>query len=660
MHHIISDAWSMGVLVREVARLYESFSTGRLSPVPEPPIQYADFACWQREWLKGETLESQLSYWRQRLQDAPAVLFSPTEGSRSAASSSEGATYEFALPVSLTEKLKSLSRRQGVTLFITLLAAFKTLLHRYSQQEDIVVGADIANRNRAETENLIGFFVNMLVLRTDLSGDPRFLELLGRVREVALGAYAHQDVPLEKLVEELQPERDLSHSPLFQVVFNFNNSPAPRLSMPGLDLSLMRLSDRVVKFDLSLFMNDADATLRGAWRFNTALFSPSRVERMHGHFETLLQSIIEHPESRLGDLEIYSRGEKEERRMKEQKLKKANFNNFMKITPKAINRSPEGMIKTGRLADGSNLPLVVEPQVKDLDPVAWARQNVSFIESNLLEHGAILFRNFSLSSIEEFYQFASVVSPGLLDYSEPSSPRTEVRDKVYTSTEYPSDQSIEMHNEMSYSHNWPRKVFFFCATPAEQGGETPIADSRKVFQLIDPKIRDRFIEKKVMYVRNFGDGLSIPWQTVFNTSDKSEVEEHCRNANIDFEWKGNDRLRTRQVRQAIANHPKRGETVWFNQAHALHQSVLGPEVLKALLAEMKEEDLPRNVFYGDGTPIEAAVLDEIRSVYKQASVYYPWRQSDVLVLDNMLVAHGRAPFAGPRKVYVAMSELFSC
>src|SRR5205085_1638025 len=221
MHHIVSDGWSMGVLVREVAALYEAYVEGRESPLAELTIQYADFALWQQEWLSGEVLDGQLQYWKRQLGGAPAVLDLPTDRIRPTLQSYRGAVQPLALSTEVSEALKALGRRESVTLFMTLLAAFQTLLYRYVRQDEIVVGSPIANRNRAETEQLIGFFVNTLVLRTDMSGDPSFRELLGRVREVALGAYEHQDVPFEQLVDELVTDRDRSRTPLFQVLFNY-------------------------------------------------------------------------------------------------------------------------------------------------------------------------------------------------------------------------------------------------------------------------------------------------------------------------------------------------------------------------------------------------------------------------------------------------------
>jgi len=308
-HHIVFDGWSMGVFMRELAALYEAFSTGKSALLLELPIQYADFAIWQRQWLQGEVLETQLSYWKQQLSGNLPVLELPTDFPRSAVQTFRGARQNFELPQTLTEELKTLSQREGATLFMTLLAAFKTLLYRYIGTEDILVGSPIANRNRAEIEKLIGFFTNTLVLRTDLSGNPSFRELLSRVREVALGAYAHQDLPFEKLVEELQPQRHLSHSPLFQVSFVLQSTLMPTLESSGLTLNFQEVDTGTAKFDLTLFLEDTNQGLVGTMEYNTDLFHASTITRMLGYFSNLLEGIVANPNQCLSDLPLLTAAE---------------------------------------------------------------------------------------------------------------------------------------------------------------------------------------------------------------------------------------------------------------------------------------------------------------------------------------------------------------
>jgi amino acid adenylation domain-containing protein len=311
MHHIASDAWSIDVLVQELAKLYPAFCNQQPSlrdatrtPLTELPIQYVDFAAWQRHWLQAQVLETQLSYWLKHLENAPKVLELPIDYPRPAIQTYRGATYSFELSKELSASLNKLSQQQGSTLYMTLLAAFQTLLWRYTGQEDIVVGSPIANRNRAEIEGLIGFFVNTLVLRTNLAGNPSFEELLKQVREVALGAYAHQDLPFELLVEQLQVERSLSHTPLFQVMFVLQNASMSVLELPGLTLTQLESDSDTAQFDLTLSMTETELGLVGSFEYNTDLFAQSSIQRMVGHLQTLLEAIVANPQQRLSDLPL--------------------------------------------------------------------------------------------------------------------------------------------------------------------------------------------------------------------------------------------------------------------------------------------------------------------------------------------------------------------
>ncbi|MCI0419792.1 MAG: condensation domain-containing protein [Acidobacteria bacterium] len=303
LHHIVSDGWSMGVLVQEVARLYEAFSKGSPSPLAELPFQYADFAHWQRQWLQGKVLEAQLSYWKRRLGDAPAFLELPTDRPRPAVQTFQGAHQSLVLSGTLSESLKELSRQEGVTLFMTLLAALNTLLYRYTGREDMIVGTPVAGRTQAELEGLIGFFVNTLVLRTDLSSDPGFRELLGRVREVVLGAFANQDIPFEKLADELQPGRDRSLTPWIQAAFVLQAaSSGSAVELPGLTLSPLKIESETAKTDLILSLVERPEGLRGSFDYNTDLFDASTIARMAGDFQTMLESIVADPEQRISML----------------------------------------------------------------------------------------------------------------------------------------------------------------------------------------------------------------------------------------------------------------------------------------------------------------------------------------------------------------------
>ncbi|MEK7327767.1 MAG: condensation domain-containing protein, partial [Chloroflexota bacterium] len=338
LHHIISDGWSMGVLIREIAILYEAFSTGKAcpatkgsaegpSPLPDLSIQYADYSEWQRGWLQGEVLESQLDYWKKQLGGELPALELPADRPRPAVQASRGATLSIDLPKPLTESLKALARQEGATLFMILLATFQTLLHRYTGQEDICVGTPIANRTRGEIEGLIGLFINTLVMRTDFSGEPAFRELLRRVREVTLGAYAHQDVPFEMVVEALHPERDTSYTPLFQVMFILQNAGGKAHELPGLTLSLIEPETKTATFDLTISTAETSAGMNVAVEYNTDLFEAATIKRVLGHYQTLLESVVATPDQSIATLNLLASAER--RQLLDE------WNNTLKIFPQA-------------------------------------------------------------------------------------------------------------------------------------------------------------------------------------------------------------------------------------------------------------------------------------------------------------------------------------
>jgi alpha-ketoglutarate-dependent taurine dioxygenase len=326
---------------------------------------------------------------------------------------------------------------------------------------------------------------------------------------------------------------------------------------------------------------------------------------------------------------------------------------------KAVSVSQEALVTTALLQPDRDLPLVIQPAARGVDLMTWAASNREYVETLLVQHGALLFRGFHLSELEQFEQFVRAVSGEPLEYRFRASPRSQVSGNIYTSTDYPAEYSIFPHNEHSYSPVFPVKLFFFCVTPPQQGGETPIGSTRGIMRRIDPAVRERFIQKKILYVRNYGDGFGLPWQTVFQTEDRADVEDYCRAQGITFEWKEGNRLMTSQVGPAVVKHPRTGESVWFNHATFFHISTLAPPIRDGLLATFQERDLPNNTYYGDGSSIEPDVLEDLRRAYLDEMVSTPWQLGDILMLDNMLAVHGRASYAGPRKIVVAMAEALS-
>jgi alpha-ketoglutarate-dependent taurine dioxygenase len=301
------------------------------------------------------------------------------------------------------------------------------------------------------------------------------------------------------------------------------------------------------------------------------------------------------------------------------------------------------------------LLIVRDVEMNGLNAIRWAEEYQHDIRNAIETKGAVLIRGLKMPGSTQFGKILSILfGSELLEYVYRSTPRTGLRGNVYTATEYPASETIPQHNENSYSRNWPNRIGFMCLLPPETGGETPLGDSRVVYNMLPAPVRDKFEEKGVMYVRNYST-LDLPWSVVFQTQDKSEVEDYCNAREIRYEWLEDDSLRTSQVNPATAVHPRTGEKIWFNQAHLFHASSLGKEIAETLLASFGEENMPRNSYYGDGSAIEPEVLDLIRAAYEHTKIKFAWQKNDLLLLDNMLFTHGRESYTGPRKVLVGMA-----
>ncbi|MBA5868540.1 MAG: amino acid adenylation domain-containing protein [Nitrospira sp. CR2.1] len=669
VHHIAADAWSLAVVTHEVATLYNGLaqeadgrqvrsndSSGAL--LPPLPIRYRDFASWQRQWLQGPVLEREIGYWKQRLGSAPPQLTLPTDHPRPERQTYRGGRVTFHVPGELLEPLRRIGRREGVTLFMTLLAAFNVLLSQLAEQNDILVGTDVANRNRAETEPLVGFFVNLLPLRIDLSGNPSFLQLLGRVRETALGAYAHQDVPFEKIVESLKLQRDLGRNPLVQVLFVLQNVPPPSLQLSGVDVESLEFEHEVSRFDVGLFMEETEDGCTGLWKFSRDLFEFETIAGWSDRLLGLLRQIGLSPERGIDTLGWEDERTREAQTMDQQQRTEQRLQRFKAIKPKPIALAQRTLVTGRPLLEGQAMPLIYTPAVEDVDLAGWVREHRSRLQRELLQSGALLFRGFALKTVQDFESVAQAFCQNLFgEYGD--LPREKSGRHVYGSTPYPPDKPILFHNESSHMHRWPQKQFFCCLQVAQEGGQTPIVDGRLMLKGLRADLRERLRATQLMYVRNFLPGVDVSWQDFFHTSDKAEVETMCAANGMVWQWLEKEGLRTKQICPAIIEHPDTGEAVFFNQIQLHHVSCLEPAVRESLLAMLGVDSLPRNVYYGDGTPIEDEVVDEIGALYERTAVRFPWQEGDLIVLDNMLVAHARDPFVGPRKIVVAMGDMIA-
>lgn len=659
LHHIVFDGWSIDIFFRELSELYRAKVERDAPRLSKLPVQYKDYAYWQRRWLvRGNAVfESHLCYWQEQLKALP-VLEVPTDRPRSENPSYPGAYCTFSLELVTVEQLRMLCMAEGCTLFIGFVAVFNLLLQQLSGQNEIVIGTDIANRTRTEVEGLIGFFVNQLVLRTDLSGDPSFRTLLARTREVFLAAEAHQEFPFDRLVDALHPERRSNRAPLFQIKIVFADAPPPGLKLPGLEATLIEIKAGITQLDLILFLVEAPDGLRMTFEYNTDLFDDSTIVRIRDQYIELLRRAISQPDAVMSLPATRSHMESTTPTIARRKRGSIDFERLKSMHVPSRQQNGTSGFRMSQISGESKLPAVLEPSNGHKDLSSIAAENKSFVEAKLAEYGAVLFRGFDAGSVDAFDKFTQTICSELFKENG-EHPRENITGTVYRPVFFSPERKLLWHNENTFNYRWPQKIWFCCVQPAECGGETPIVDSRKVFERMDPAIRDRFMRHGIMYVRNYSDGPGLSWQKVFRTNDRKEVERYCNDNLIEFEWKDGDCLRTRSTRPAAIPHPVTGEYCWTNQAQHWHLSCLDEQTRDALLATFAEADLPRTCYYGDGSPIADEDMQSICQLYRELEVSFPWQAGDVLMVDNISTAHARNAFSGERQLLVAMGELRS-
>jgi alpha-ketoglutarate-dependent taurine dioxygenase len=337
-------------------------------------------------------------------------------------------------------------------------------------------------------------------------------------------------------------------------------------------------------------------------------------------------------------------------------LKNNPFQKLKSTTAASVALNEELVTYSHLEGHGNEGPLVISPVGPDVVLNAWIDSNRDLIQAKLEKFGGILFRGFNIPSVPDFELVVKTFGDDLLDYNERSSPRHKVEGKVYTSTDHPADQRIHFHNELAYSKNWPLEIFFYCDIQPDKGGETPIADSRRVYLNLSEETRKKFLEKGVLYQRYLGSGLGLSWQEVFQTDNKADVEAYCAESGIELEWIDDRKVITRSRRPAVQRHPKTGELIWFNHAHFFNVWNMPEDEREQLMSMVREHEIPFNTYFGDGEPISREVVAEIMDAFDKAWVEFPWLKGDILYLDNMIMAHSRNSYEGKRKVVVAMNK----
>jgi len=655
IHHIASDAWSMYLLLKEFVECYRAYTESRSPELPKLALQYSDYARWQRQFLAGEALAQHRSYWAQKLSGSTGILPLVLDNARSEHTSYDGAAHHFMIDSEPFEKLQTLAQASGASVFMVLMSAYCLLLHKETETQDVLVGTDVANRHHPELETLIGFFINVLPIRSDISHKQSFLDYLQSMKETLFSAFEHQHLPFEQIVEALNVPRIKGVNPLVQTLFVMQNTPSEVTHLPGLDIEPLTNEQPSSRFDLALFVEQKATNLQCKWVWRRDLFSETTIKRLAQSWQRLLVQIADDATQML---EHYSlRDTTNESGMKNLRTQK-KLSKLKGIKKKGAAAKPVEWVKYASLPEsgGKDMPLVITPSMDELDPLHWAEQNRKQIETQLEKYGALLFRGFKLKSATDFEDFVRAIYPDLYgNYGD--LPKEKSGKKIYKSTPYPDNQMILYHNESSHMHQWPRRQWFFSEIVAQEGGATPIVDCREVYRHLPASMVENFERKGLLYVRNFTERLDVSWQDFFKTDSRQEVEQRCRDMHIECEWLGENALQTRERAPAVIQHPITGEKSFFNQVQLHHVACLEAQVRKDLETMVGLEGMPRNVYYGDGTPIDDAVITKIIEVYETLAIRANWQQGDVFMLDNMLVAHARDPFSGPRKIAVAMADM---
>lgn len=644
IHHIISDEWSMDVMMKDLSDQY-NFQLRNNGLLPEPlRIQYKDYVQWVRQKQVEQLQENEL-YWLGQFSGAIQPLNLPVDFARGTNAKGQALIFSHTLQREEYYKIDSILKKEKASLYMMMLTSVNIFLHKITSQEDIIIGTPTAGRVHPDLESQIGLYINTLALRTSIQPTSQASTILHNIKRILEGALRNELYSFEELVRKLNVKREKGRNPLFDVWvvyqdqekndFNFSNFS------DGLEITEEPLPYSVSRYDIKFTFIRKPLGLNIVLEFNEALFRKETGEALAAKYKQTIQNVIHNFNSSIADWDIQP----------PVKRKLTVPMEKMKITPALrTNMDVQSKMRSTLFLSEEKLPIVIQAGFDGIDLNLWLSENRNDVQSSLNNYGAVLFRGFSVNTIDDFELTVRGWNNNVRKYDYASTPRTNLKEGIYTSTEYPADQKIQMHNEMAYTREYPSFLWFYCSCPAEKGGQTPIADSRKIYTLLSPDLIQLFESKKIMYVRNYHKGIDLPWQKAFQTEDKLSVENYCRSHGINFEWISDDHLRTQEICEATKTHPITGEKVWFNQAHLFHASNVGG----ANVASDSSRDFPRNALFGDATQIELKHIQEIKQAYDLASLKFDWKKNDVLLLDNLLAAHGREPFVGKRVIMVAM------
>lgn len=658
-HHLLLDGWSHHLLLEHVFETYAARRSGR-APRHRRPQSFHRYV----DWLASQQSESDEKFWRGYLDRASAgrgaALAATTIPEKSCR-----AAHACVVDEAATKALNAAARRHRMSLSTLLHAAWALCDAAARGHDDVVVGTTVTIRpaELAGSNRLVGLCTNTVPMRVRCATGAAVGAWLESLHTSHVEWRRHTHAPLPSIARWTGTDS----GPLFETLVVIQNLPGIFVDPPAsCDLTLDQIRFAVREAYPLVVVFTPGSSMRVDLKYDPARHTAAHVESTARLLARALQIVAAETSvsvsGAIGTLrsEKQATADTEARAKREADVRQLRGGIARRASDRGALTVSDADLVSIAPPRGLSWPAAIVPRRAGVDLVAWLRGNLARVEQLRLRDGAVLFRGFpqhdGLEPQAHLEAVMCAVAGELMPYVERSSPRREVGRRVYTSTEHPADQRIPLHNENSYAHTWPQQLAFACVRASQEGGQTPLADCRHVLRLLPHDIVNRFRAKHVLYIRNYRDGVGLPWQTVFGTTDRAEAEARCRSHGYEVRWKSDGGLRTRRIAPALATHPRTGEEIWFNHVAFFHVTSMEPSMRDALLAQYEEDELPFQTRYGDGTAIEPEALEAIRGAYAKATVQFDWREGDVLLVDNMLVAHGRAPFHGPRRILVAMAD----
>ncbi len=648
-HHIIFDEWSAYILLKELLRIYEAMYLNT-NNYPKPlKLQFKDIAAWQRNHQKQKENQGNKDYWKQKAKVFSANITLPSDEKRDL-QSYDAEKVSFVFDEELMQPIKEIIQKWDVTLFSFMMAVWNIVVSCLTGKRDILIGSPIAGRNHQDLQNQIGLYLRMMLVGNRVSKELFIQEFVRNVKNEIIECMEYSDLPIH--FSSPKPRNPGSRQ-LFNIGFtwhDFDLYKSKSVENSVLKITVEKLAYlNKVKTDVWLHGQGKTNCIDFTLKYRKSLYKPKTVDAWITLFKKTVKMIIDNPSSTISSL-INSTKSHEMKR--NEVKKKSNLNKFFKTKAAAIDLSNKQPVRESLIDDTRPYPLVLKPVREDVSLKEWAHGNLSMIEEKLKSNGAILFRDFNIQNVRDFDEIVATVGMERMGYTDQSSPRTNVGKSLYTSTDYPAGESINLHSELSYSNDWPMQILFYCFRKSESGGQTPIADTRRVLAGISEKTKNKFRIKGIKYERKLQKGLGLSWQEVYQTDSKEEVVAYLNLHNIDYKWINDDYLKVSWRKPAIYKHPHTQEEVWFNHGYFFNARQLGHLIDSVPVT-------PFNTYYGDGEIIEDSVFQELKIAFEESKIQFDWMDGDILLLDNMAMAHARTPYQGERKVYVGMNNPYS-